>query len=295
MEKIRKRSTEKPLLIIADDVEGDALATLAMNYIQKRMIVCAVASPDMNERRKEHMKDMAAVTGATIVARETGISLNTADAKVLGTAERIRVSQFSTTILGGGGGDRVKERIAIIDEEIKDAPTPNAIVALQYRKARLQSGIAVINVGGSTDVEIKEKKDRIDDSLNATRAALDEGVLPGGGVAYVRAIGNIKEWPVVDNVDQTTGVNIIKSALMAPFRTIINNVGGSPDVVLNKVLAGKDAFGYNAKTLQYCDLIKEGIIDPAKVTRLALENAASVAGMLLTTKAIISNIKPTSK
>lgn len=298
LDKIRKTTT-KPLLIIAEDVEGDALGTLAMNYIQKRMVVCAVASPDMNEKRKEHMKDMAAVTGATIVARETGLSLNTATEKVLGTAGRIRVSQFTTTILEGGGkGIPISNRLATIEEEIKDAPTQNAIVALQYRKARLQSGIAVINVGGSTDVEIKEKKDRIDDSLNATRAALDEGVLPGGGVAYIRTVQKIvddKLWPQMENDDQETGLKIVQAALAAPFRTIIENVGGKPDVVLNKVLTGENAYGYNAKTLQYCDLIEAGILDPTKVSRLALENAASVAGMLLTTKAIISNIKPTSK
>jgi chaperonin GroEL len=297
LEKVRKVTT-KPLLIICEDCDGDALATLAMNYIQKRMVVCVVSSPDMNEKRKEHMKDMAAVVGATIVARETGISLSTATEKVLGTADRIRVSQFSTLILGGGGkGLTINNRIATIDEEMKEANN-QAIVALQYRKARLQSGIAVINVGGSTEVEIKEKKDRIDDSLNATRAALDEGVVPGGGVAYVRVVEEISlndGWPTPENPDQLTGMKIIQSALMEPFRAIIENVGGSPDVVLNKVLTGENAYGYNAKTLQYCDLIESGIIDPAKVTRLALENAASVAAMLLTTKAIISTIKPSAK
>lgn len=297
LDKIRKVST-KPLLIICDDCDGDALGTLAMNYVQKRMIVCVVTSPDMNEKRKEHLKDMAAVVGATVVARETGLSLNTADHKVLGTADQIRVSQFATTILGGGGkGLTINNRLSTIEEEMKDA-NPQALIALQYRKARLQSGIAVINVGASTDVEIKEKKDRIDDSLNATRAALDEGVVPGGGVSYVRVVENIVNgdgWPTPENSDQFTGMKIIESALTAPFRTIIENVGQSPDVILNKVLSGNNAYGYDAKNLAYCDLIEAGIIDPAKVSRLALENAASVAGMLLTTKAIIYNIKPTAK
>lgn len=296
LEKIRKVTT-KPLLIIAEDVEGDALGTLAMNYIQKRMIVCAVSSPDMNEKRKEHMKDMAAVVGATIVARETGISLNIATEKVLGTADRIRVGQFSTIILGGGGkGLTINNRIASINEEMKEA-NHQALVALQYRKARLQSGIAVINVGGSTEVEIKEKKDRIDDSLNATRAAIDEGVVPGGGVTYVRAVQALKDnfHLPVENDDQSTGITIVLNSVYEPFRAIIDNVGQSADVVLAKVQSGTGVYGYNAKTLQYCDLIEQGIIDPAKVTRLALENAASVAGMLLTTKAVISNIKPSSK
>jgi len=297
-EKFRKANHTSPLLLVASDVSGEALAAMAMNHAKGNMIACAVQSMDMNDKRNEHLKDLAALTGATIIAKETGISLTTATVSVLGTADRIRVSQHTTTILGGGGGDKIKARIATIEEEIKNAPNEQAVVALQHRKAQMSNGMGVIYVGGSSNVEIMEKKDRIDDSLNATRAALDEGVVLGGGVAYVRAVEQIElddQWPVVDNPDQTTGVKIIKSALMEPFRVIIENVGGSPDVVLAKVLNSEDAFGYDAKNLQYCDLIEAGIIDPAKVSRLALENAASVAGMLLTTKAIISIIKPSAK
>lgn len=294
-EKIRQRPVQKPILIIADDVNGDALATMSMNYIQKRMIVCAVSSMDMNDKRKEHMKDMAALTGATIVARETGITLNTATEKVLGTAERIRVSQFTTTIINGGGGDNIAARVKVIEEEMKDA-NPHALAMLQHRKARLADGMAVIYVGGSSDIEIREKKDRIDDSLSATRAALEEGIIPGGGIVYLRALEALDgHWPVVANKDQSLGLKIVAKSLLEPLRAIVSNVGEDPDKVLNHVRLMTESYGFNAKTLTYGDLIEQGVIDPAKVARLALENAGSVAGMLLTVKATISNIKPIAK
>jgi chaperonin GroEL len=296
LDKIRKTTT-KPLLIIAQDIDGDALATLALNYVQKRMIVCAIASPDPNDKRSEQLKDIAALTGATVIARESGITLNTATEKVLGSAGTIRVGQFTTTIIDGAGGEKIAARLNTIEAEM-DGANPGALMALQHRKARLICGMGIIYVGGSSDVEIREKKDRIDDSLNATRAALAEGVVPGGGIAYIRAVQaiNDKKWPEVETSDQDTGMAIVENSVLEPFRCIIENVGEKPDVVLNKVQStAATNFGYNAKTLEYCDMIESGIIDPAKVTRLALENAASVAGMLLTTKAIISNLKPVAK
>jgi len=297
-DKLRK-TTQKPLLLVAQDVSGEALAAMAMNHAKGLMIACAVQSMDTNHNRNEHLKDLAALTGATIIARETGISLNTADAKVLGTAERVRVSQFTTTIINGGGGDRIAARGKVIEEEMKDA-NPQAMAMLQYRKARLIDGLAVIYVGGQSDIEIREKKDRIDDSLSATRAALDEGIIPGGGIAYLRALNALKnKWPIVANKDQELGLKIVAKSLLEPFRAIVSNVGENPDKVLKKIQSGFSSwgsnYGFNAKTLQYCDLIEDGVIDPAKVARLALENASSVAGMLLTVKATISNIKPSSK
>lgn len=289
-DKFRK-TTQKPLLIVAKDVSGEALAAIAMNYIKGNMIACAVQSMDMNDTRIEHMKDLAALTGATIISKESGISLNTATVSVLGSAGQIRVGQHTTTILQGGGGDKIAARIATIESEIQEAPTEMAKVALQYRKARMSNGIAVVHVGGNTDVEVREKKDRIDDALQATRAALDEGVVIGGGVAYINILTNIK-WPKGENADQDLGIKIVASAMEEPFKAIIENVGEKPDVVLAKVRTGSANYGFNAKTLQYCDLIEQGIIDPAKVIRLALENAGSAAGMLLTTRAVVSNIKP---
>jgi chaperonin GroEL len=271
-----------------------------MNHIKGNGIFCAVQSPDYGDSRKEGMKDFAAITGATIIAKETGITLGTAGTNVLGDASKVRVTQWNTTIIDGKGSkEDINGRVATIEEQMKDA-NPNAEVKLKERKARLVNGMAVIYVGGNTDVEIREKKDRIDDALQATRAALEEGIIVGGGVAYVRAKVTIEEgakpigWDPVNN-DQLHGCEILMKSIELPLMTIAENVGVSGDVVLEKVMKYKHEdssnYGFNAKTLVYEDLLEAGVIDPTKVTRLALENAASVAGLLLTTRAVV-NIKP---
>lgn len=298
IEKIRARDQAKgvafPLLIIAEDVTGDALATLALNHLQQRMSVCCVNSPDYGDSRKESLKDIAALTGATIIARETGITLKTAKPDVLGQADKIRVSQWTTSIIEGKGDpEQIKGRIATIKEQMNDA-NPQALVMLKHRYARLTSGMVVIYVGGTTDIEIKEKKDRIDDSLQATKAALEEGIVVGGGMALIRAAANVPSWVDFegDIEDMKIGWNLLLESLSIPLKTIASNAGESADVVYNEVKSKAGNYGFNARILKYEDLMGAGVIDPAKVTRLALENASSVAGMLLTTKAVISNVKP---
>lgn len=290
LDKIRQRGVLYPLVIIAEDIQGEALANLAMNHQQGNGSFCAVQSPDMGDSRKETLKDIAALTGATIIAKETGISLNTADEAVLGKAEKIRITQWNTSIIGGAGPrEAVEGRILTIKEQMKDA-NPQAMYQLKDRLARLVNGMAVIYVGGTTDVEIREKKDRIDDALQATRAALEEGVVVGGGVAYIKAVEKVKS---TYTGDVQIGIELLLSALKEPLQAIATNAGQNGEMTYLNVKKNADPnWGFNAKSLVYCDLLLAGVIDPTKVTRLALENAASVAGMLLTTRAVISNVKP---
>ena len=297
LDKIRKRDQtaglQYPLLIIAEDIVGDALGTLALNHIQQRMSLCAVQSPDHGDSRKETLRDIAAVTGATIIAKETGVSLKSATPDVLGQAEKIRVTQWNTTIMEGKGNpDEIFGRISTIKEQMNDA-NDYALVKLKERYARLTSGMVSIHVGGISDIEIKDKKDRIDDALCATKAALEEGVIIGGGMAYLRAYQKLESVSLEDPV-QDVGRQILLKSLVSPFKNIVENATGNDSKkILDNAMGYMDEnFGYNAKELRFENLIEAGVIDPAKVTRLALENAASVAGMLLSTKAVISNIKP---
>lgn len=295
LEKRKQRGFDLPLLIIAEDVMGEALATLALNHVKGNLAVCAVQLPDFGDTRKENMKDIATLTGATPITKELGITLQTANLNVLGSAEKIRVTQWNTSIINGRGDkDALDGRINMIKEQMTDA-NPQALVALKDRYVRLVNGMAVIYVGGTTDVEIKEKKDRIDDSLQATRAALEEGVVVGGGMAYIRALSNVIHKPQV-NADTRTGVELLYDCLSIPLKTLAENAGVSGDVAYMKVVENDSpTWGFNARTLVYEDLIAAGVIDPTKVVRLALENAASVAGMLLSTKAVVSNVKHSDK
>lgn len=291
LDKVRKTQDggQYPLLIIAEDVVGNALGTLAMNHIQQRMSVCAVQSPDHGDSRKEQLKDFAALTGATIIAKELGLTLNTAKPEVLGMADKVRVSQWNTTIIDGHGKpEDIMGRIEVIKEQMNDA-NEHALVKLKERYARLVSGLAVIYVGGTTDIEIKEKKDRIDDALQATKAALEEGVVPGGGVAYVRAYEALKGRSGLTG-DKLTGYNSLLECLTVPFKTIVENTGANGDVVYSNIAGKQETYGYDSRSGEYTDMVASGIIDPTKVSRLAIENAASVAGMLLSTRAVV-NIK----
>ena len=297
IDKVNRRNQARnfgaPLLIIAEDITGDALATLAMNHAKNNGAYCCVQSPDYGDGRRESMKDFAALTGAPIVAQELGLSLNTATPDVLGVADRIKVTQWKTTIIGGHGKQEdIDGRVLTIQEQMKDTNF-QAQVKLLDRLARLKAGIAVIYVGGQTDVEIREKKDRIDDALQATKAALEEGVVIGGGMAYIRALEQIESYLLrEDNADQKTGIRLLYESLRIPMMTIADNAGISGEVAYNEVKFKQYSYGLNARTLKYENLIESGVIDPTKVARLALENAASVAGMILTSKAVISLLKP---
>jgi len=296
LDRIRKRGVTYPLLIIATDVTGDCLATLALNHLKQNISVCCVQSPSpIGDVKKEDLRDFAVVTGAKIITKETGLTLKTADADVLGKADRVKVTNWRTTIIGGHGDpDEIIDRVKSIKSQMEDT-NEQAKVSLKDRLARLVSGIAVIYVGGTTQVEIKEKKDRIDDALQSTRAALDEGIIIGGGIGYLLTWSKYTPTPTDMNRDQFIGSKIVWDVLLTPIKTIAENCGVNGDVVVNNVLTnsgGIDNFGFNAKTQNYENLIAAGIIDPFKVTRLALENAGSVAGMLLTTKAVIFNAKP---